>query len=94
MNLVTIALPQKENGLAINKNSISTEKLAVVNLLFREFTERIAETELMEKDDVVDIRYIIDSFMDELSNREEAEVPQYERFYDEEEDDDETIFFN
>jgi hypothetical protein len=91
MNLVTIELPQKENGLKIDKNSIITEKIAVVNLLFKEFTERVSEAELLEKEDVVDIRYIIESFMDELSSRRDAEVPLYECFYEEEE---EIIFYN
>jgi hypothetical protein len=93
MNLVTIALPQKENGLTIDKNSITTEKIATVNLLFKEFTDRIWDTELLEKEDVVDIRYIIESFMDDLSNRRDAEVPLFECLYEEEEDE-EIIFFN
>jgi len=91
MNLVTIELPQKENGLTIDKNSIITEKIAVVNLLFKEFTERVSEAELLEKEDVVDIRYIIESFMDELSSRRDTEVPLYECFYEE---DEEIIFYN
>ncbi|MEI6091300.1 MAG: hypothetical protein WCR42_12670 [bacterium] len=93
MNLVTIALPQKENGQSVDKNSIITEKIATVNLLFKEFTDRISDTELLEKEDVVDIRYIIESFMDDLSNRRDAEVPLFEHFYEEDEDE-EIIFFN
>jgi len=93
MNLVTIELPSKENGFSIDKNSIITEKLAAVNLLFREFTDRISETELLDKEDVVDIRYIIESFMDELSNRRDTDVPLYERFCNEDEDE-EIIFYN
>jgi hypothetical protein len=93
MNLVTIVLPSKENGVAIDKNSIITEKIAAVNLLFKEFTDRISEIELLEKEDVVDIRYIIESFMDDLSDRRDAEVPLYECFTEEDEED-EIIFFN
>jgi len=94
MNLVTIMLPSKENGVLIDKNSIVTEKIATVNLLFKEFTDKIAEIELLEKDDVVDIRFIIESFMDDLSNRRDAEVPLYECFTEENEDEDEIFFFN
>ncbi len=91
MNLVTIELPRKESGAIIGKDSIITEKIATVNLLFREFTDRISDAELLEKEDVVDIRYIIESFMDDLSNRLDAEVPLYEC---DDEDDEEIIFFN
>jgi len=93
MNLVTIEIPRKESGQAIDKNSIIAEKIAAVNLLFKEFTERVYESELLEKEDVVDIRYIIESFMDDLSIRRDAEVPLYECFYEEDQDN-ETIFYN
>lgn len=94
MNLVTIELPRKESGLAIDKNSIITEKIAAVNLLFREFTDRISDSELLEQEDVVDIRYIIESFMDDLSNRRDSETPSYECFYEDDEEDEEIIFYN
>ena len=92
MNLVTIELPQKENGLSIDKNSTITEKIATVNLLFKEFTNRISDNELLEKEDMVDIRYIIESFMDDLSNRRDAEVPLFDCLYEEDEDEEIFIF--